>query len=114
MLQIIREILKHSDDTTKVTFLFGNITEEDIILRGEIDELAVKYPNFHVYHVLNEPPLNWTMGKGFITDAIIKEHLPSPADDMKILLCGPPPMIKAMRETLKSLGYDNKKHVFAF
>jgi cytochrome-b5 reductase len=114
MLQIIREILKHSDDTTKVTLLFGNITEEDIILRDEIDELAVKYPNFHVYHVLNEPPLNWTMGKGFITDAIIKEHMPKPADDMKILLCGPPPMMKAMREHLKNLGYDNKKHVFAF
>jgi len=113
MLQVIKEILKHSDDTTKVTLLFGNITEDDIILRQDIDALAEKYHNFHVYHVLNEPPQEWTMGKGFITSAIMQEHLPKPADDNKILLCGPPPMIKAMKDNLTTLGFT-KDHIFSF
>lgn len=33
MLQIIKHILKHEDDYTKVWLLFANQTEEDILLR---------------------------------------------------------------------------------
>lgn len=33
MLQIIKDILKHEDDPTKIWLLFANQTEEDILLR---------------------------------------------------------------------------------
>lgn len=45
---------------------------------------------------------------------MIKEHCPPPADDHLILVCGPDPMVKAMKKNLTELGYDEKKHCFFF
>ncbi|PWA69108.1 NADH-cytochrome b5 reductase 1 [Artemisia annua] len=53
-----------------------------------------------------QPPERWTGGVGFVTKEMIKEHLPEPAFDIKILRCGPPPMNKAMAGHLEALGYD--------
>lgn len=72
------------------------MNEEDILLKQELDDLAAKHDNFNVYYVLNNPPAGWTGGVGFVTADMIREHCPAPAKDVKILLCGPPPMIKAM------------------
>lgn len=88
------------------------MSEEDILLREELEELAAKHDNIHVYHVLNTPPSeSWTGGKGFVTADMIKEHCPAPANDIKILLCGPLPMVKAMTENLIELGYDKPRAV---
>lgn len=108
MLQVVTEILKHEDDTTKVSLIFANVTEEDIILRDLIDQMQEKYSNFKAYLVLNNPPEGWTQGVGFITSDMIQEHLPAPSEDKstQILLCGPPPMIKAMRGNLTTLNYQ--------
>lgn len=113
MLQVVKEILKHSDDSTKITLLYGNVTEDDIILREDIDRLAQQYENFRVYHVLNKFSEDWTMGKGFITAAHIDEHLPKPSSTTKILLCGPPLMIKSMKEHLTGLKFT-RDHIFTF
>ncbi|GAA5801066.1 NADH-cytochrome b5 reductase [Helicostylum pulchrum] len=82
---------------------------EDILLREELDELAEKHDNISVYHVLNTPPVGWTQGSGFVTADMIKEHCPAPAKDIKMLLCGPLPMVKAMTENLIELGYDKPR-----
>ena len=43
-----------SKDKTKIDLLFGNLTEEDILLRDELNALIAKHPSrFTVYHVLN-------------------------------------------------------------
>lgn len=55
MLQIITEILKRDDDTTKISLLFGNVTFEDIILKDRLDSLANKHSDqFTVYYVLDK------------------------------------------------------------
>lgn len=33
---------------------------------------------------------------GYITPALLKEHMPPPSDDSLVLVCGPPPMMKAL------------------
>ena len=53
------------------------------------------------------------MGTGFITEEMIRKYLPAPADDIKLVLCGPPPMIKVMMNILKKIGYtDNMIYNF--
>ncbi|KAG2198464.1 hypothetical protein INT47_004451 [Mucor saturninus] len=111
MLQIIHAICKNPADKTKVSLIFGNVSEEDILLREELDGLAAKHDNITVYHVLNTPPPNWTQGSGFVNAAMIKEQCPPPASDVKMLLCGPLPMVKAMTENLIELGYDKPRAV---
>lgn len=64
-----------------------------------------------VYHVLNTPSPNWTQGVGFVNADMIRERCPAPSNDIKILLCGPLPMVKAMTENLIELGYDKPRAV---
>ncbi|OZJ04758.1 hypothetical protein BZG36_01830 [Bifiguratus adelaidae] len=112
MLQIIKAILKNPRDQTKVSLIFANVNEEDILLREELDALAKEYPDkFKVYYVLNNPPEAWTGSVGFVTTDIIKKHCPAPANDIKILLCGPPPMISAMTKATTELGYAKPRAV---
>ncbi|KAG0368541.1 NADH-cytochrome b5 reductase 1 [Gamsiella multidivaricata] len=106
MLQIIRAVVKNPEDKTQVSLIFANVTEEDIILKTELDLLSKKHPQFKVYYVLNTPPEGWTGGVGFVNADMIKEHMPKPASDIKVLLCGPPPMISAMSKITQDLGYD--------
>ncbi|KAG9320447.1 hypothetical protein KVV02_003135 [Mortierella alpina] len=106
MLQIIRAIVKNPEDKTQVNFIFANVTEEDIILRAELDLLSQKHPQFKVHYVLNTAPEGWTGGVGFVNADMIKEHMPAPAADIKVLLCGPPPMVSAMSKITQDLGYD--------
>ncbi|CAO3582953.1 unnamed protein product [Absidia cylindrospora] len=111
MLQIVRAILKNPDDKTKVNLIFANVNEEDILLKKELDELVSKHDNFDVYYVLNNPPTGWTGGVGFVTQDMIKEHLPAPAKDARILVCGPPMMVTAMTKATTELGFEKPRAV---
>ncbi|KAI9287942.1 hypothetical protein BC943DRAFT_317457 [Umbelopsis sp. AD052] len=111
MLQIIRAVVRNPEDKTKINLIFANVNDEDILLKKEIDELAQKHSNFNVYYVLNNAPANWTGGVGFVTPDMIKKYCPAPAKDIKILLCGPPPMISAMTKATTELGYDKPRAV---
>lgn len=73
------------------------MSKNDILLEQELQDLVDKHPSqFSVYHVLNEAPEGWVHGVGFITKEILKDKLPVPANDIKILVCGPPPLVKAV------------------
>jgi cytochrome-b5 reductase len=105
MLQIIRHIGKTNDDT-KMSLIFANVTEDDILLRNELEQAEKSNGNFSLHYTLDKPNANWGYSSGFITPAMIQEHLPAPADDTLILICGPPPMVKFMCKNLDDLGYS--------
>nr|POF22216.1 nadh-cytochrome b5 reductase 1 [Quercus suber] len=113
MLQIAKAVLRgrRSGDTTEVDLIFANVDEKDILLKQDIDNLEKEDSRFHVYYVLNNPPEGWTGGVGFVTADMIKERLPPPASDVKILLCGPPPMISAMKKATEALGFEKARPV---
>lgn len=115
MLQIIRAAMKNPLDMTKISLIYANVNADDILLKQELDDLASQHPDrFKVYYVLNNPPPNWNGGVGFVSADMIKEHLPAPSTtmgDMKILMCGPPPMMTAMKKHLDALGYEKPRTV---
>ena len=53
MLQIIKAILKDPEDTTKVSLLFANQTEDDILVRSELEWLAKQNDNFSLWYTLD-------------------------------------------------------------
>jgi cytochrome-b5 reductase len=57
--------------------------------------------------VLNNPPAGWTQSTGFISKELIEQRLHKAIEDdkSKVLLCGPPPMLTAMKSHLSELGY---------
>ena len=48
MLQVASEIVSNPEDKTQVSLVFANQTEDDIILRDELDQMAAKHDNFQV------------------------------------------------------------------
>ena len=56
MYQVINAILRDPTDRTQLSLIFANVTEDDILLRRELDTLAAVHANFSVYYVLNDPP----------------------------------------------------------
>lgn len=126
MLQLVHEVLRNPDDKTEITFVFANISEEDILLRYHLEWLASNHKNFKLHYVLERPPANWTGSVGYVTMDVLRKHMPSPSDDNLVLVCGPPPMMKMISGSkapdftqgelegyLKDLGY-NKDQVFKF
>lgn len=45
MLQLVRHISKDPKDETKLSLLFANQTEKDILLRDELEQVAKEYPD---------------------------------------------------------------------
>jgi cytochrome-b5 reductase len=146
MWQTARAIFKNPNDKTKVTLVLGNVSEEDILLKKEWEELENTFPqrfravwllqhhppisktNKQQFYVLDNPPETWQGGKGFVTKELLKTVLPEPkeGEKIKIFVCGPPPMYKAISGGkkspsdqgeldgyLKELGYS-KDQVYKF
>src|ERR1700712_2596559 len=85
MYQLIRAIFSNPADNTKVSLVFGNISEEDILLKKELAQLENEYPQrFRAYYVLDNPPKGWSSTKGFITKELLKTVLPGPEGGDKV------------------------------
>ncbi|KAF5377526.1 hypothetical protein D9615_005244 [Tricholomella constricta] len=113
MIQIIRAALKNPSDKTTITLIYANVNEEDILLKDDLEELLDVYgQKFKILFVLNNPPPGWKGGVGFVTKEHIKEHLPNPGStNSKLLICGPPPMVAAMKKNLDELKYPAPRTV---
>ncbi|VIO98153.1 Uncharacterized protein BM_BM13739 [Brugia malayi] len=108
MLQIISAIMKDPDDCTKVSLIFANKDESDILLRDELDRLAAEHSEkFRVWYTIDQAKPGWIYSTGFVNAEMIQKHLPEPGSGTVILMCGPPPMIKfACTPSLDKLGYS--------
>ena len=58
-----------------------------------------------MFYTVDEAAPGWKGGTGFVTADMIREHIEAPADDVLVVRCGPPPMNKAVRQHLTTLGY---------
>ncbi|CAF0726697.1 unnamed protein product [Rotaria sordida] len=114
MYQILNEILKEQTSIVpgdrvdiKIWLLFANQTEQDILLREELELLAASNSDrFKLWYSVDRESEEWKYSKGFINEDMLREHMPPPGDDVLICICGPPPMIKfACVPNLDKLGY---------
>lgn len=112
MLQVIRAVLKDPEDRTELWLMLGNQTEEDILLRKELE--AIPRNRLHLFYTLDRPPQKgWTQGVGFVTKEMCQKHLPPAGEDTMIFMCGPPLMMKSIQAHLEELGLSHKDF-FAF
>uniref|UniRef100_A0A1A9UPL6 NADH-cytochrome b5 reductase n=1 Tax=Glossina austeni TaxID=7395 RepID=A0A1A9UPL6_GLOAU len=116
MLQLIRDILKRGEqDATELALLFANRSEEDILLRNQLDDLAQKHSKqFKVWYTVDKAVEGWPYSVGFVNDQMIKTHLFPANESTFVLLCGPSPMINsACNPALDRLGYHpNTRFVY--
>lgn len=128
MYQLLRAIFKNPEDKTKVSLIFGNLTEKDILLKEELEKLENEFPQrFRAFYTLDTPPDSWPYGKGVVTKELLQTVIPDPkSPNIKVFVCGPPGMYKAISGAkvsptdqgeltgiLKELGYT-KDQVYKF
>lgn len=99
MYQLIKRIVRDPDDHTHISLVYANRTQDEILLKNELDYLALTHPDqLRIYYVLDNPPSNngggvssdyWSQGKGRLTSSMIKSNLPAPSPDTFVFVCGP-------------------------
>jgi ferredoxin-NADP reductase len=102
----LRSICRYCTDTrsqAKITLLYGSRTEEDIVFRGELEEMQRKNRNMRVVFCLSEAPQNWSGYSGRIDAEMIRREIPDYLDTI-FYTCGPPAMVDSMEKLLKELN----------
>ncbi|HEU4733032.1 MAG TPA: ferric reductase-like transmembrane domain-containing protein [Kofleriaceae bacterium] len=84
----------------EIHLLFSVRKLTDIVFREELVYLAARFPNLHVVITLTgEPDPAWQGERGQITRAMIERLVPGLRSG-PVLVCGPEPMMAAMRRLL--------------
>lgn len=104
LLAIAMDVLTRHPET-RIVFVVGNRSHEDIIFRGELAALAERFPaQLSLRLVLSDPPAEWAGGVGILDAATTTRELGALEGDVDAYVCGPTPMMDAGREALLSLG----------
>ena len=102
----IMSMLRHMRDTAAdvdVTLIYGSKTQDDIVFRAEMDEIADgAAPRLKVVHVLSEE--EWDNPTGRVDRELIVDEAGSDLSDYSIYICGPVPMMDKMIELVLELG----------
>ncbi|KAK1441261.1 hypothetical protein QVD17_07105 [Tagetes erecta] len=115
--QVMQAILKDPEDETNMYLVYANRTEDDILLRDELDAWAHKYEDrVHVWYVVSKSIRErWKYSEGFVNEDIMRAHVPEADEYTLALACGPPPMIQfAINPNLEKMGYDIKNDLLVF
>jgi ferredoxin-NADP reductase len=107
----LRSICKYCADTqseTKITLLYGNRAEEDIVFRKELEEMQQKNRNLKVVFTLDQASQSWKGYTGIINAEMLKNEIPNYAETT-FYTCGPPAMVEAIGSLLKELGVPESR-----
>ncbi|KAM6433444.1 cytochrome b5 reductase 4-like [Rhynochetos jubatus] len=98
-----------------VKLIFFNKTEDDILWRNQLEQLALKDERFEVQFVLSQPTKAWVGKQGKISLSLLSELMKRSRKDSQVLICicGPTPFTEQGVQCLKDLGYSQEEiHAF--
>jgi len=92
-VQVIRSLLAHPTDATRISLLGVNRHEEDILMRAELEALAAQHPSrLRLTYALTQPGNGWSGHDGRGDAALGAAALPAAAPDdggsVMVLVCG--------------------------
>ncbi len=106
-----RSICRYCTDKridAKITLLYGNRSENDIVFREEFEALEKQNPNLKVVFTVNEATSGWKGAIGFINTELVKKEIPDYEENV-FYTCGPPAMVEAMEKLVEALGLPKKQ-----
>lgn len=104
MLSMLRYMADRGE-TRKVTLVWSNRTEADILCRDEFETLTAKLPEFSIHHVLTRER-NFQGRTGRLDASILQELLSGCNREAAVFVCGPPTMMDAVYKALKQIGFS--------
>ncbi len=105
-MTLIQHILTETPQT-KITLLYANQTENDIIFVNTLREWAQQFPSFSLQLVLSQPGSEWNGTRGYIDEKMIKDFMQVGSDKSLIYLCGPKPMNRAVKKIMAENYHPN-------
>lgn len=100
-------VLRFLTDTAwsgDIFFVYAARSTEEFVFRSEIEQLERRHPNLHVFASMQRSPGTvWHGAEGHITRELLESAVPEIAK-RRVHLCGPPPMMTAMRDILTQIG----------
>ncbi len=109
-LRAMVQDLIHKNVTNKITLLFGNRTEDEIIYRTELEALAREHAHFTFYPILSKPEQTWNGETGHVQD-LIKKYIQPDNKNQDFYICGLKAMVFSVKELLEQLGFP-KEHIY--
>ena len=109
--RVLVAAVENIEDETVMEVMYSNRTEEDILLRSELDELVSKScGRLKIHYILSSPSqTGWSHLSGRVTVDIVRDHLAAPDDDTLALLCGPPGFEETCVSALLECGYSSER-----
>jgi Na+-transporting NADH:ubiquinone oxidoreductase subunit F len=103
--------LEGIDSGRKISFWYGARSVKEMFYHEEFLDLEKRFDNFTYHVALSSPEKgdDWTGLTGFVhihlIDSYLKEH--EDPTEIEYYLCGPPPMIDAVIDSLYELGVED-------
>lgn len=104
-LSMARALADGTEDF-ELTLLYGSRTEDSILFRETLDEIANICPKFKVVHVLSDEKKEG-YENGFITADLIRKYAPK-GEVYSLFLCGPEAMYKFLKPEIARLGLPER------
>ncbi|KXG47616.1 Riboflavin synthase-like beta-barrel [Penicillium griseofulvum] len=91
--QLAQGILNNPADQTKIKLVFGVNTEQDLLLREELEGFKTRFPDRFDYLYTVSHPEGQSDGfrKGYVTEELLRDVVKAD-EDAKVFVCGPPAM----------------------
>jgi len=116
--QVIKEIVDHEEDNTKIKLFYGNRKQEDILCKKDLENfMAIRNSNLTVDHCLSDfhnVPKDWDGLTGRMNKLLWKQYIEEQAaiGDFMVLVCGPPGMVEGVKSIVKETSFDPSKVVY--
>jgi len=103
---LIRHCFGRRADYGHIDILYGARSPDDLVFKEDLFEHWPKQPDTNVQVTADRGDETWSGNVGFVP--VYMEELAFQQGNRKVLLCGPPVMIKFCSEGLIRMGFDKK------
>jgi benzoate/toluate 1,2-dioxygenase reductase subunit len=95
------EVLAERGESQQVSLIYGVTRDQDLVMVDSLQAFAARLPNFSFVTCVADPASVHPQ-KGYVTQHMTPEVLNQ--GDVDVYLCGPPPMVDAVRQHFKDQG----------
>ncbi|WP_404487489.1 benzoate 1,2-dioxygenase electron transfer component BenC [Pseudomonas sp. HT11] len=95
------EVLVERDETQKVSLIYGVTRDQDLVMVEALKALTERLPNFSFVTCVADPQ-TFHPQQGYVTQHMTADMLNG--GNVDAYLCGPPPMVDAVRQYFKDQG----------
>lgn len=99
--------MRAAGSTRTTHLIYGVSSDDDLTAVDEIEEIGAQLPSFTWDYCVSDPASsapNRGPDRAYVTSLIAPHHLHD--GDLAIYLCGPPPMVEAVRTHLNTAGVE--------